>query len=243
MEKKKILLICDDVWHPAEVIEKGLLPLINDTYDVDMVKAAKDILTPEMLPEYDLIICCKSNNVTSGNPEPWFENTVTEVAGPEFQAYVENGGAFLSVHSGNAFFGEGDGVKEYTEFVGNRFVGHPLRCEIQMRTRPVLINSEADSDNSPLAPSHSRNIHPILEGVSHQFLLRDEHYQIELLAEDADIFLTSHSAQGGDQIAGYTRTMCNGRLCVLIPGHTLAVWKNPDYGRLFRNAVAWCLEH
>lgn len=42
---EKILLICDDIWHPAEVIEKGLLPLICDRFEVDVVKAAKDILT------------------------------------------------------------------------------------------------------------------------------------------------------------------------------------------------------
>lgn len=217
---EKILLICDDIWHPAEVIEKGLLPLICDRFEVDVVKAAKDILTPELLPEYALIICCKSNNVTSGNPAPWFETSVTEVMGPEFQAYVEKGGAFLAVHSGNAFFGDGDGEKEYIEFVGNRFIGHPLRCEVIMR---------------------SEKSHPILNEVSEEFTLRDEHYQIELLAKDADIFLTSHSPLGKNQVAGYTRNWGQGKICVLTPGHTLSVWKHPDYQKIFQNAISWCL--
>ena len=130
---QKILVLCDDIWHPAEVIEKGMLPLAGDAYEFDVVKAAKDILTPEMLEEYPLIICCKSNNVTSGNSAPWFENTVTEVMGAEFRKYVERGGAFLSVHSGNVFMGDGDGIKEYTEFVGNRFLSHPLRCGVTLR--------------------------------------------------------------------------------------------------------------
>lgn len=43
---KRILALCDDVWHPAEVIEKGILPLAADRYHFEFVKAAKDILTP-----------------------------------------------------------------------------------------------------------------------------------------------------------------------------------------------------
>ncbi|MGF0031470.1 ThuA domain-containing protein [Bariatricus sp. SGI.154] len=217
---QKILVLCDDIWHPAEVIEKGMLPLAGDAYEFDVVKAAKDILTPEMLEEYPLIICCKSNNVTSGNSAPWFENTVTEVMGAEFRKYVERGGAFLSVHSGNVFMGDGDGIKEYTEFVGNRFLSHPLRCGVTLRKEKE---------------------HPIMQGVEARFDIRDEHYQMEILADDADVFLTSVSETGGIQIAGYTRKIGDGRLCVLTPGHTLSVWKNEQFQRIFLNAVNWCL--
>ena len=217
---QRILVICDDVWHPAEVIEKGILSLAAEDDQFEFVKAAKDILTSEMIAEYPLIICCKSNNVTSGNPAPWFENTVTEVMGGEFRSYVEQGGAFLAVHSGNVFMGEGDGIKEYTEFVGNRFLSHPLRCE-------VILKKEKE--------------HPVMCGVEEEFSIRDEHYQMEILAEDADVFLTSHSETGGIQVAGYTREMGKGRLCVLTPGHTLSVWKNREFQKIFRNAMQWCL--
>lgn len=218
---EKILVICDDVWHPAEVIEKGIASLGTEKYQFEFVKAAKDILTPEMIEEYPLIICCKSNNVTSGNPEPWFENTVTEVMGGEFRSYVERGGAYLSVHSGNVFMGDGDGVREYNEFVGNRFLSHPLRCKVTLKKEKE---------------------HPIMNGVAEQFDIRDEHYQMEILAEDADIFLTSVSETGGVQTAGYTRSIGDGRLCVLTPGHTLSVWTNGQFQKIFLNAVAWCLQ-
>ena len=217
---QRILVICDDVWHPAEVIEKGIMPFASDDYQFDFVRAAKDILTPEMIEEYPLIICCKSNNVTSGNPEPWFENTVTEVMGGEFRSYVEQGGTFLSIHSGNAFRGEADGVKEYTEFVGNQFVTHPPRCEVTLK---------------------KVGEHPIMDGVEDEFSIRDEHYQIEMLVGDADIFLTSDSKTGGTQVAGYTREMGRGRLCVLTPGHTLSVWKNKEFQKIFLNSMKWLL--
>ena len=217
---QRILVLCDDIWHPAEVIEKGLLPLAGDRYQFEFVKAAKDILTVEMIAEYPLILCCKGNGVTSGNPAPWFENTVTEVMGGEFRDYVERGGAFLSIHAGNVFTGDKDGVQEYNELVGNRFLSHPLRCE-------VLLKKEKE--------------HPVMRGVAEEFSVRDEHYQIEILAQDADIFLTSHSAPGGSQVAGYTRQMGEGRLCVLTPGHTLSVWHNGEFRKILQNAMEWCL--
>ena len=81
-----------------------------------------------------------------------------------------------------------------------------------------------------------------MQGVAAEFSIRDEHYQMEILAEDADIFLTSHSETGGSHTAGYTREMGQGRLCVLTPGHTLSVWQNKEFQKIFLNAVKWCLE-
>lgn len=216
---KNILVLCDDLWHPAEVIQKGIAPLEGDAYHFDFVMAAKDILTPELIREYPLVICCKGNQVISANPAPWFENTVTEVMGKEFREYVEEGGGFMSVHAGNVFMGDGDGVQEYRDFVGNRFVNHPLRCEVIM---------EKCKD------------HPIMDGVAQCFELRDEHYAITDIAGDADIFLRSSSQKGGVQVAGYTRTLGEGRLCVLTPGHVLSVWKNPEFRKIFVNAIEWC---
>lgn len=217
----KILVLCDDIWHPAEVIEKGFSSFKEKKYRFDFVKAAKDILTLEMLEEYPLIICCKSNNITSANSAPWFESTVTEVMSDEFQGYVKQGGAFLSVHSGNAFTGDDDEVKKYTEFVGNRFLTHPPRCRVTLKKQKE---------------------HPIMNGVEEVFDIRDEHYQIEMLSEDADIFLNSVSENGGIQVAGYTREIGAGRLCVLTPGHTLSVWQNESFQKILLNAIAWCLK-
>ena len=134
---------------------------------------------------------------------------------------MERGGSFLSVHSGNVFTGDGDGVKTYTEFVGNRFLSHPPRCKVTLR-------KEKD--------------HPIMNGVKEPFDIRDEHYQMEILAEDADIFLKSVSENGGIQVAGYTREIGVGRLCVLTPGHTLSVWQNEQFQKILLNAIAWCLK-
>ena len=41
-----ILLLCDDLWHPGEVVTRGLRPLQKLGYALDVVTAPKDILTP-----------------------------------------------------------------------------------------------------------------------------------------------------------------------------------------------------
>ena len=39
----KLLVISDDFWHPAEVVERGMASL-NDRYDITYVRCARDIL-------------------------------------------------------------------------------------------------------------------------------------------------------------------------------------------------------
>lgn len=212
----KVLFICDDIWHPADVLKEGMGYMEPEEFQFDFVITAKDILTPELLREYPVIINAKGNAVNAANTTPWFEPGVTEVMPADLRRYVEEGGGFLSLHSGNSF--RMDGGREYCEFVGNSFAGHPPRC-------PVTIE--------PVAK------HPITEGVC-SFTVRDEHYQLADLAQDIEVFLESVSESGGRQPAGYTRQIGKGRLCVLTPGHTLSVLKNENFRRLLSNAVRWC---
>lgn len=215
---KKILVLCDDVWHPAEVIEKGFAPLQGKVADFDFVKDAKDILSEEMLGEYAMVINCKSNHLTNGNGAAWFEPGVTEVGPKEFETYIRNGGGFLALHAGNTY--GSDNCPEMANLIGNAFVTHPARCDVKVT--PV-------------------KDHPVTAGVE-PFTVRDEHYEIKLLAEDIELLLQSESATGGKQTAGYVRTLGKGRLCVLTPGHILTVWQNPMFRKLLVNAINWCMQ-
>ncbi|MDR2020168.1 MAG: ThuA domain-containing protein [Treponema sp.] len=209
-----VLVLCDDYWHPAEVIKRGLRNFKSSPFAFDFVMDAKDILTPRMLKYYPAIINCKGNNLNSANSAPWFEDGVTETGVKDFRDYVCGGGGFLSIHAANtAKKGE-----EYGEFVGNIFLGHPPRCEID-----VIISGT----------------HPIVRGVEN-FSIRDEHYQLDYFATDAvELFFTSSEA-GGRQIGGYAREMGKGRLCVMTPGHILSVWEHPSFQQLLLNALHWC---
>ena len=54
-----------------------------------------------------------------------------------------------------------------------------------------------------------------------------------------DIFMKSISKKGGEQIAGYTKELGKGRICVLTPGHILDVWRKHEYLKLVYNAIEW----
>jgi type 1 glutamine amidotransferase len=212
---KDILVLCDDFWHPAEVIKRGLGSIKTDAFAFDFVCDAKDILYPEMLERYGAIMNCKGNVLTGANNAAWFDDGVTEVGVKELEAYVRAGHGFLSVHSGNT-------AKEgsaYGDFVGNIFKGHPPRCGIK-----VEITGN----------------HPIVKGVEN-FTIRDEHYALDCLATDMVELFRTTSETGGNQMGGYTREIGKGRLCVMTPGHILTVWEHPAYQKLILNALTWCV--
>ena len=211
-----ILVLCGDEWHPAEVIRRGMQGLGDGEFVFDYVEDAKDILTPDILDNYDVIMNCKSDDLTNGNVRTWFDKGVTEVMPADFEAWVKKGGGFLAVHAGAAFH-DWD-VSGYKEFLGCYFVKHPPRCDVQLKMA-------AD--------------HPVTRGIA-DFTIRDEHYEVAMLADDAQVLCTSHSATGGDQVGGYVREMGAGRVCFLAPGHILSVWQHPEYRRMLVNALRWC---
>ena len=220
-------MLCDDLWHPAEVIERGIYGLGDGAYSFDVVKSAKDILTPKRLEQYDAVIIAKSNNVNAANTAPWFEESVTEVGPEEFRAYLERGGGIVFVHSGTCigerFLGDADErfkkpARGMQALHGCTMNGHPLRCNCDIYV--------TDPDS------------PLTEGVD-AFTVHDEHYQISDLAGDAQVFLQWDSAPGGTQPAGWTRKIYGGRIVVLTPGHTLDVWENPEFRKLLVNAIEW----
>ena len=213
-----VLVLCDDYWHPAETIQRGLQGFGQDEFQLDFVMNARDMLSVEMLQDYPVIMNCKGNQMTAANRNSWLGDGIAEVGVEELETYVRNGGGFLSVHSGNSFTQKD--CKSYTDFVGNSFVKHPPRCEIEVVVKKA---------------------HPVTKNI-HNFVIRDEHYELEHIADDAEILLESISETGGTQVAGYVRTMGNGKICMLSPGHILSVWENESFRQLLKNALKWCAE-
>lgn len=212
-----VLVLCDDYWHPAEVIERGFRSLNQNEFSFDFITDPKDILTPEMIRSFPVIANCKSDMINSANKSPWFEQGVTEVGVEQFNAYITEGGGFLSLHSANT-------AKEkagYGLLAGNVFLGHPPRCTVEIK----ICGS-----------------HPIVEGVG-DFSVRDEHYQINCFADNSALLFKTVSESGGTQTGGYALERGNGRLCVMTPGHTLSVWQHPSYQLLLLNALKWCARH
>jgi len=229
----RILLICDDYWHPGQVAIDGAALL---GLQFDIITNANDF-SPEMLTaennssnpksrKYPVVLLCKSDERSQADRQPW----KTEVIQKTFNDYVESGGGLVAVHSAVV---KGKNTEALDKLIGCRFLSHPNAC-------PVTVQ--------PLKP------HPVTEGVE-IFCETDEHYKIEIISPDVDILLASYSPQQGDENkyqedpyyntpaaiypAGYVRAQGNGRVCVLTPGHTQAMWSNPQFQRLLSNALRW----
>jgi type 1 glutamine amidotransferase len=210
-----VLVIGGDRWHSIEIVRRGLSPLAGDEFRFDFVENAKDILSPEMIREYQVIMICKQDIATSANYEhAWFDD-VAEVTVAELKKYVDEGHGLMTVHAGTTF--KTEKTPEFTEFVGNTFLTHPPRCDMHVE---IVAG------------------HPVTKGVE-DFDIRDEHYQLDITAKDIDVLFKTSSQPGGNHIGGYAKTYGKGRICVMTPGHILSVWQHPQYRKLLSNAIKW----
>jgi len=221
----RVLLICDDYWHPKQVPIEGVAPLKEQGFQFEIISDAKDF-KPETLSEYPVVLLVKSDQVSQEDKTSW----KTEAVQKAFIAYVEAGGGLLAVHSGIVGCNENWGLEG---LIGCKLTYHPHDC-------PVTVH--------PLKP------HPVTEGVE-VFCETDEHYRLEILSPDVNILAASYSPPQGlaekyeeDPYnntrawicpAAYVRTQGKGRVCVLTPGHLLPVWLNPQFQRTLANALHW----
>jgi len=223
----RVLLLCDDYWHPGQIPIDGVAPLASQGFQFDIIKDAKEF-TPDMLSGYPAVLMAKSDQASREDEKTKWKTGEIQQA---FIAYVENGGGLLVVHSGTV---TGKETEALDCMIGCCFVSHPNAC-------PVTVQ--------PIKP------HPVTEGVG-VFCETDEHYRIEITAQDADVLIASYSPPQGETDknqedpynntqawicpAGYVRAQGKGRICALTPGHFLPVWLNPQYQRTIANALKWC---
>ena len=162
----RVLVLCDDHWHPARTPRTGLAPLAEDGFSFDWLEDARE-WSPARLADYPVIILTKGNNISAADRSPWVAPAV-EAA---FQAYVAAGGGLLAIHSGTTGYRETPVLRR---LLGGVFVQHPPQC-------PVTIAPTGD--------------HPITAGVE-SFIVTDEHYHMEMGASPVESILTTTSEHG-----------------------------------------------
>ena len=225
----KILLFCDDYYHPMEISVQGMRPLEKKGCEIDIIGNTSNF-DSSIISNYDVLVMSKCDHVSQADTTNWKTDDVQSA----IIKYVENGGGLLVTHSG--IVGENDNKTEMLEkFIGCRFKYHP-------NNNPVTMGV--------LKP------HPVTDGVE-IFCETDEHYQIEILSEDVNILAASFSDTQGEQAkyktepyfnapaniqpCVYTLNRGKGRICVITSGHVLEVWLNPNFQLLLENAVQWCV--
>jgi uncharacterized protein len=162
----RVLVLCDDRWHPASTPRQGLEPLMNADFEFDFIENAGDWSAARM-GEYPLVMLTKSNDVSSIDQTDWATDQVEQV----FIDYVRRGGGLLIVHSGTAGYKE---TLQLRALMGGVFAHHLQQC-------PVTAEPQEG--------------HPLTLG-SASFTLKDEHYFMELDDTRADVFMTTTSEHG-----------------------------------------------
>lgn len=204
----KVLVFCDDLYHPAATVRAGLAPLVASgvcTFDWVENAAGWD---PRQLSGYDLVLLSKSNVCSALDKTPWLAGS-TEGA---LRDFVRAGGGLVAVHSGTASYKDWPAVRTV---LGGVFDRHPPPCAVTVEPRAG---------------------HPLTAGVPAAFVIHDEHYQMIMDDPAADVFLRTHSEHGVHP-AGWFRREGAGRVVVLTPGHFSAVWLHPSMQRLIANAL------
>jgi uncharacterized protein len=162
----RILVLCDDKWHPARVVRQGLSILPLEGGEWHFIEDVREF-DPASLAAYATVILSKSNNVSAADEAPW----MTEAVQAAFDGYVEGGGGLLAIHSGTAGYAQAPVLRR---LLGGVFVQHPPQC-------PVEVAPQAG--------------HPLCAGSS-AFTLLDEHYFMALDDPQAQVFLTTTSEHG-----------------------------------------------
>lgn len=207
----KVLVLCDDRWHPAATPRAGLAALGDCGFDFDWIENANE-WSAARIAAYRLVLLTKSNNVSAQDETPWMQPAVESA----FRDYVQAGNSLLAIHSGTAGYQDSPLIRSV---IGGTFLRHPAQC-------PVTIASAVQ--------------HPISTDIT-PFTVVDEHYVMALDDPQAEVILTASSANEAEvQPAGWCRSEGKGRVCVLTPGHNLEVWQHPTYQTIIRNALRWC---
>ncbi|MBI2512114.1 MAG: ThuA domain-containing protein [Opitutae bacterium] len=208
MNPTRVLVFCDDLYHPAAVVRAGLAPLgASGEFAFDWIENAAG-WNPAGLRDYAAVLLSKSNVCSAKDETPW-------LAGPNEGAlrdYVRAGGGLVAVHSGTASYRDWPIMRAV---LGGVFANHPPPC-------PVTVEPVGG--------------HPLCAGVEAAFTVHDEHYQMLLDDPALDVFLRTRSAHGA-QVAGWTRREGRGRVAVLTPGHFPEVWLHASMQRLLVNAL------
>lgn len=208
MTAPRVLVFCDDLYHPAATVRAGLAPLAaGGEFAFDWIENAAG-WNPAGLRDYAAVLLSKSNVCSAQDETPW-------LAGPHEGAlrdYVREGGGLVAVHSGTASYRDWPIMRAV---LGGVFASHPPPCSVTVE---------------PVAG------HPLCAGVESPFAVHDEHYQMLLDDPALDVFLHTRSAHG-EQAAGWARREGRGRVVVLTPGHFPEVWLHPSMQRLLVNAL------
>jgi type 1 glutamine amidotransferase len=164
--KLRVLVICEDAWHPAETIRRGLSPLEKQGFDFEFLEGGAK-LSAEVLRKFSVAVLAKANMISATDNRQWL--TLNSKA--TVQDYLRCGGGLLIIHGGTCRYGE---LPVMRRAMGGAFLSHPPECAVT------------------LEPKTS---HALVRGVE-TFTVCDEHYMMTFEGSEDGVFLHSRSEHG-----------------------------------------------
>ena len=143
--------MCDDAWHPAEVLQRGFGLLADSTFAFEFVKHGAR-WSSAVLNEIPLVVVGKANHVCSTDQRPWLA-AESQSAFPQF---VRGGGGLVLVHAGTCY----KELSEMRTLIGGVFLQHPDQC-------PVTVEQKG---GHPL----TAGVKPFTERDEHYFMALDD---------------------------------------------------------------------
>lgn len=162
----RVLVLCDDRWHPARTVRAGLAPLEGADFHFDWIEHVGG-WSADRLRDYPVVLLSKSNDTSAADTTPWVDDAVATA----FAEYVRAGHGLLAIHSGTASYQE---QRIMRALLGGVFDHHPEQCAVTVAVRPG---------------------HPLAAHVE-PFTVTDEHYMMLLDDAQADVFATTTSEHG-----------------------------------------------
>jgi uncharacterized protein len=207
--------------HESIPLSTTVLKQLGDAEPRFEVTASEDVsvFTPENLSRYAAVMF-----FTTG------ELPMTEDQKSALTAFVRAGGGFLGVHSATDTFYQ---WPEYQKLIGGWFNEHPWHQRVRIEV--------ADPAS------------PLVAFLGPSFEIDDEIYQIRDFDErgsDVLLRLDPNSVDlNSEGVArqpygwplAWTRGYGDGRVFYTALGHEEAVWQDPRFRRMLRNAVLWTM--
>ena len=119
--------MCDDAWHPAETVQRGLGALEDSRFAFEFVTHGEK-WSAAMMNEFPLVIVAKANHLYATDQRAW----LTAEVQPAFPQFVRRGGGLLLVHAGTCY----KDLPEMRGLMGGAFLSHPDQCPVAIEPKP-----------------------------------------------------------------------------------------------------------
>jgi type 1 glutamine amidotransferase/glyoxylase-like metal-dependent hydrolase (beta-lactamase superfamily II) len=210
------LALIGDRPHEPGHIETGLRPALERSGMSTIFAVDTRVITPANLESVRLLVILRDGATWPGGASE-LKVWMTRAQETAVVNFVERGGGLLALHNATALYPERG---PYLRLVGGTYTTHgPLeRFRVRVLDRSHFITHDVND----------------FEVADEQHVPVPDRSKVHLLLE-------SRSAEGIVAAAGWAYQFGRGRVCYLANGHTREALEHPEFQKLLRNAMGWCV--